>query len=167
MMRVQAQASQGASRPDATVSQYTGETVREFPFLEAGQIPGVVRRAAGAFQSWRKLPGDQADPATALGPLSPERAAEDLIGEVRDAVDLANATSLGLGGTVLGSDQRRARSVADRLDSGMVWLNQPTSTQADLPSGGVKRSGPGRQLSRVGRYGFTNRKLTLAFPPVT
>ncbi len=84
-----------------------------------------------------------------------------------EAVELANVTSFGLGGTVFCSDLQRARSVADRIDSGMVWINQPTSTQADLPFGGVKRSGFGRELSRLGMYGFTNRKLVRTFPPVT
>jgi acyl-CoA reductase-like NAD-dependent aldehyde dehydrogenase len=53
-----------------------------------------------------------------------------------EAVELANVTSFGLGGTVLCSDLKRARSVADRIDSGMVWINQPTSSKADLPFGG-------------------------------
>ena len=180
-----------------------------------------VSRLARTFATLR--PGDPADPATTLGPLSSERAAIDLIGQVRDAVDkgatvvtgggrpehkgafvdatvltgvrpgmrayseelfgpvaavyrvanddeaveLANVTSFGLGGTVLCSDLKRARCVADRIDSGMVWINQPTSTQADLPFGGVKRSGFGRKLSQLGMYGFTNRKLVRTFPPVT
>ena len=81
-----------------------------------------------------------------------------------EAVELANATSFGLGGTVYSSDLQRVRSVADRVDSGMVWINQPTSTQADLPFGGVKRSGFGRELSQLGMYGFTNRKLVRTFP---
>ena len=180
-----------------------------------------VSRLARTFAALRL--GDPADPATALGPLSSERAAIDLIGQVRDAVDkgatvvtgggrpehkgafvdatvltgvrpgmrayseelfgpvaavyrvasddeaveLANVTSFGLGGTVLCSDLKRARSVADRIDSGMVWINQPTSTQADLPFGGVKRSGFGRELSQLGMYGFTDRKPVRTFPPVT
>jgi succinate-semialdehyde dehydrogenase / glutarate-semialdehyde dehydrogenase len=84
-----------------------------------------------------------------------------------EAVELANATPYGLGGTVFCSDMQRARSVADRLDSGTVWINQPTSTQADLPFGGVKRSGFGRELSQLGMYGFTNRKLVRTLPPAT
>jgi succinate-semialdehyde dehydrogenase / glutarate-semialdehyde dehydrogenase len=72
------------------------------------------------------------------------------------------------GGTVLCSDLQRARSVADRIDGDMNGLDQPVApTQADLPFGGVKRSGFGRELSRLGMYGFTNRKLVRTFPPVT
>ena len=52
-----------------------------------------------------------------------------------------------------------------RLDSGMAWINQPTSTEAGLPFGGVKRSGFDRELSQLGIYGFTNRKLVRTLPP--
>lgn len=84
-----------------------------------------------------------------------------------EAVELAHVTSFGLGGAVLCSDLQCARSGADRIGCGMVSINQPTSIQADLPFGGVKRSGCGRELSRLGMYGFTNRKLVRTFPPVT
>ena len=52
----QAVDSDSGARPFATVNPYTGETVREFPFLDSGQIPDVVGRAATAFQSWRERP---------------------------------------------------------------------------------------------------------------
>jgi succinate-semialdehyde dehydrogenase/glutarate-semialdehyde dehydrogenase len=75
------------------------------------------------------------------------------------AVELANATSFGLGGAVFCGDLARARRVADRLECGMVWINRPTSTEAGLPFGGVKRSGFGRELSDLGMTEFANPKL--------
>jgi len=105
-------------------------------------------------------PGMRAYSEELFGPV----AAVYRVADDDEAVELANATSFGLGGTVWSSDPQRARSVADRVDSGMVWINQPTSTQADLPFGGVKRSGFGRELSQLGMYGFTNRKLVRTFP---
>ncbi len=57
------------------------------------------------------------------------------------------------------ADHETAQSVADRLDVGMVWINSPTGTQADLPFGGVKRSGMGRELARYGMDEFVNKKL--------
>lgn len=81
-----------------------------------------------------------------------------------EAVELANSSSYGLGGAVFSSDVERARAVADRLESGMVWINSPTSSQADLPFGGVKRSGYGRELSHLGMFEFTNRKLVRTLP---
>jgi succinate-semialdehyde dehydrogenase/glutarate-semialdehyde dehydrogenase len=49
----------------------------------------------------------------------------------------------------------------------MVWINHPTSSQADLPFGGVKRSGFGRELSHLGMFEFTNKKLIRTFPAKT
>jgi succinate-semialdehyde dehydrogenase/glutarate-semialdehyde dehydrogenase len=53
----------------------------------------------------------------------------------------------------------RAREVADQLDTGMVFINSVAQTQADLPFGGVKRSGVGRELGRFGMDEFVNKKL--------
>jgi succinate-semialdehyde dehydrogenase/glutarate-semialdehyde dehydrogenase len=83
------------------------------------------------------------------------------------AVELANSSPYGLGGAVFSADLARAHAVADRLDSGMVWINSPTSSQADLPFGGVKRSGYGRELSQLGMLEFTNRKLVRTLPAPT
>lgn len=80
------------------------------------------------------------------------------------AVTLANSTRFGLGGTVFGSDPQRARAVADRIRSGMVWINQPTSTEPELPFGGVKGSGFGRELGELGLFEFANRKLIRTLP---
>jgi succinate-semialdehyde dehydrogenase/glutarate-semialdehyde dehydrogenase len=84
-----------------------------------------------------------------------------------EAIELANVTSFGLGGSVFCSDPERARAVADRVESGMVWINHPTSSEPELPFGGVKRSGFGRELSHLGMFEFTNRKLIRSFPAQT
>jgi len=164
----------------------------------------------GLAQQFRALrPGDPADPATQLGPLSSQRAAESLAGQVADAiakgarvvtggaviegpgaffeptvltgvtpsmwayheelfgpvavvyrardddeaVALANASPYGLGGHVYCSDLERARSVADRLETGMIAVNRSMDSNGELPFGGVKRSGYGRELSRLGDVG--------------
>jgi succinate-semialdehyde dehydrogenase/glutarate-semialdehyde dehydrogenase len=60
---------------------------------------------------------------------------------------------------VFSSDIDLAKSVADRLEAGMVFINSTTKTQADLPFGGVKRSGVGRELGRSGMEEFVNKKL--------
>jgi len=112
---------------------------------------------------------------TVLTDVTPDMRAyhEELFGpvavvyRVRDedeAVALANASTYGLGGAVFSSDLDRAQRVAERLDTGMVWINHPTSSAADLPFGGVKRSGFGRELSSMGMLEFTNQKLVRAFP---
>ena len=76
-----------------------------------------------------------------------------------EAVELANNSPFGLGGAVFSTDEGRALEVADRLETGMVWINGTSGTQEDLPFGGVKRSGVGRELARYGMAEFVNRKL--------
>ena len=75
------------------------------------------------------------------------------------AINLANDSAFGLGGSVFTSDIERGKRVADQIDSGMVFINHPTWTQADLPFGGTKRSGYGRELSELGINEFVNKKL--------
>ncbi|AHH22250.1 putative succinate-semialdehyde dehydrogenase [Nocardia nova SH22a] len=116
--------------------------------------------------------------ATVLTDVTPRMRAytEELFGPVAvvyrvadedEAIDLANNTKFGLGATVFSSDPERARAVAERIDSGMVWINSPTSTQADLPFGGVKQSGFGRELAELGMFGFANRKLIRTAPRIS
>ena len=60
------------------------------------------------------------------------------------------------------ADPDRAAEVADLLDTGMVWINSPTGSMADLPFGGTKRSGVGRELGPSGIDEFLNKKLIYA-----
>jgi succinate-semialdehyde dehydrogenase / glutarate-semialdehyde dehydrogenase len=76
-----------------------------------------------------------------------------------DAVKLANDTQFGLGASIFTSDTARGRRVAAQIDSGMVFVNQPAWTAPELPFGGVKRSGFGRELAELGFGEFVNRKL--------
>src|SRR3984893_8804283 len=164
--------------------------------------------------------GDPADPATAVAPLSSERAltllleqidraashgarivcggtrverpgfylqptvltdispqnpvfAEELFGPVAAfhvvedeaaAIALANGTPYGLGASVFTADTERGERVAAQIDSGMVFINQPFGTAAELPFGGVKRSGFGRELSQLGFDEFVNKKLIRVAP---
>ena len=78
---------------------------------------------------------------------------------VEEAISLANDTSYGLGASIFTSDIRQGKLIADQIDSGMVFINHPTWTQADLPFGGTKRSGYGRELSEFGTEEFVNKKL--------
>ena len=75
------------------------------------------------------------------------------------AIDLANDSPFGLGGSVFTQDIERGKKVADQIDTGMVFINHPTWTQADLPFGGTKGSGYGRELSELGINEFVNKKL--------
>jgi succinate-semialdehyde dehydrogenase/glutarate-semialdehyde dehydrogenase len=79
----------------------------------------------------------------------------------RSAVLLANDTPFGLGGTVITSDPERGRRVARQVDTGMVF-NRATWTAPDLPFGGIKNSGYGRELAELGIGEFVNKKLIRA-----
>jgi succinate-semialdehyde dehydrogenase/glutarate-semialdehyde dehydrogenase len=75
------------------------------------------------------------------------------------AIDLANDSPFGLGGSLFTSEIERGKRVADQIDTGMVFINHPTWTQADLPFGGTKGSGYGRELAELGIFEFVNKKL--------
>lgn len=75
------------------------------------------------------------------------------------AIKLANDSEFGLGGSVFTKDIERGKRVASLIDTGMVFINQPTWTTPDLPFGGIKNSGYGRELSSMGIQEFVNKKL--------
>lgn len=81
-----------------------------------------------------------------------------------EAIKVANSTPYGLGGSVFTADVERGREVAVQLDTGMVFINQPFRTAPELPFGGVKNSGFGRELSDQGVFEFANRKLINVAP---
>ena len=80
------------------------------------------------------------------------------------AVALANDSKYGLGGSVFTADIARGTRVANRIDTGMVFVNHPTWTAPDLPFGGIKNSGYGRELSGFGIQEFVNKKLICVVP---
>ena len=83
------------------------------------------------------------------------------------AIELANDSSYGLGGSVYTKDIARGRRVAERIETGMMFVNQPTKSQAELPFGGIKNSGYGRELSHLGILEFVNKKLIHLGPKET
>jgi succinate-semialdehyde dehydrogenase / glutarate-semialdehyde dehydrogenase len=107
---------------------------------------------------------------TILTDVTPDNDAyrEELFGPVaqvyrvsseEEAVKLANDTPFGLGSYVMTTDADQAVRVADQLDAGMVYVNIVGADGAELPFGGTKRSGFGRELGRLGADEFVNKKL--------
>ena len=76
-----------------------------------------------------------------------------------EAIKVANATPYGLGGSVFTANLERGKKLARRIESGMAFVNHPTWTAPELPFGGIKNSGYGRELSELGFGEFVNRKL--------
>ncbi|WP_165799097.1 NAD-dependent succinate-semialdehyde dehydrogenase [Sphingobacterium corticibacter] len=76
-----------------------------------------------------------------------------------EAINVANDSHFGLGSTIFCEDIPHAKSVAKRIDAGMVFINRPTTSSPQLPFGGVKNSGYGRELSWLALTEFANQKL--------
>ena len=76
-----------------------------------------------------------------------------------EAVALANDSDFGLGGSVFTKDIARGRRVASRVETGMMFINNIDWSDAELPFGGIKDSGYGRELGDMGIQQFVNKKL--------
>lgn len=90
-----------------------------------------------------------------FGPVSMLFSAQD----EDDAVRIANDSPFGLGGSVFTSNPKHGAEVAQRISTGMVFVNHPTMVKADLPFGGIRHSGYGRELLGLGIKEFVNHKL--------
>ncbi len=109
-------------------------------------------------------------PPTVLSNVTPEMAVyrEELFGPVavlyrvssdEEAIELANSSPYGLGSIVISDDAERAERVGDALEVGMVFINGVGLDAPHLSFGGVKRSGFGRELGRLGIEEFVNKKI--------
>ena len=141
----QAAADNLASQVERAVSegaqlQSTGE--RSGAFFPAGVLTGVT-------------PENSVYREELFGPV----AMVFRVGSEEEAVRVANDTPYGLGSYVFSNDPEQAQRVADQLDVGMVFVNGVNADGVELPFGGVKRSGFGRELGRLGIEEFLNKKL--------
>ena len=76
-----------------------------------------------------------------------------------EAIALANDSDFGLGGSVFTQDIERGKRVASRVETGMMFINNISWSDAELPFGGIKNSGYGRELGDMGIQEFVNKKL--------
>ena len=154
--------------PDSDLGPLSSEAAAE---RLMGQIRDAVDKGATLRTGGQRVdrPGAFVEP-TVLTDVTPQMRAyhEELFGpaaviyrvaDASEAVELANSSSFGLGGVVYSADPARAQEVADLLETGMVWINSPQGSMADLPFGGTKRSGVGRELGPYGIDEFVNKKL--------
>ncbi len=135
------------------------------------QIKRAVARGAKLVLGGHRIdrPGAFMEP-TILTNLEPNNPAyrEEFFGPVAlffrvknedEAVALANDSEFGLGGSVFTRDVARGKRVASRVETGMMFVNHPTWTSPELPFGGIKNSGYGRELASLGIQEFVNKKL--------
>ena len=144
------------------VAELVDDAVSKGAKLHAG---GALGEAPGAYYS----------PAVLTG-VTPEMRAyrEELFGPVAvvyavssedEALALANDSDYGLGGAVFSSDADRALRVASALEVGMTNVNTPAGEGAEIPFGGVKRSGFGRELGSLGMDEFVNKRMLYVKQP--
>lgn len=137
----------------------------------AEQVEETIKAGAKAVIGGKRLNREGAfmEP-TILTDIKPGMRAyhEELFGPVasfyrvkdeNEAIKLANDSDFGLGGAVFSKDIKRAEKVALQIETGMVFINSPTNSSPELPFGGTKRSGYGRELSSLGIEEFVNKKL--------
>ncbi|MFF8555301.1 NAD-dependent succinate-semialdehyde dehydrogenase [Streptomyces sp. NPDC015501] len=135
------------------------------------QVQDAISKGATVLAGGKRIdrPGSWYEP-TVLAGITPDMRAykEELFGPVallfkvgseEEAVDFANNSPYGLSASVQTDDDAQAERVAQRLQTGMVFIGAPSGTAAELPFGGVKRSGFGRELGRFGMEEFANHKL--------
>jgi succinate-semialdehyde dehydrogenase / glutarate-semialdehyde dehydrogenase len=152
------------SSPDAEMGPLSSQTA-------ADRLEDQLRRAVagGATLVGGARDGNFVAPGVLTGVTSGNDAhREELFGPIAivyrvgsedEAVQVANDTPYGLGSYVFTTDADQALRVADRIEAGMVFVNIVGADAAELPFGGVKRSGFGRELGRYATEEFVNRKM--------
>lgn len=154
--------------PATTLGPLSSESARE---TIADQVDRAVAQGATLETGGHRLDREGFYYApTLLTGVTPEMDVyhEELFGPVvvvhsansdEECIRIANDSVFGLGGAVFGGDPERAEAVGEGLEVGMVSINVPGGTDAELPFGGVKRSGNGRELGRLGIVEFANQRL--------
>jgi len=135
------------------------------------QVEGAISKGARVIMGGKRIdrPGSFMEP-TILTDIKPENPAfrEEFFGPValffrvkneEEAIALANDSDFGLGGSVFTKDIARGKRVASRIDTGMMFINNISWADAELPFGGIKDSGYGRELGDMGIQEFVNKKL--------
>jgi succinate-semialdehyde dehydrogenase/glutarate-semialdehyde dehydrogenase len=135
------------------------------------QVDGAIAKGARVVMGGKRIdrPGSYMEP-TILTDIHPENPAfrDEFFGpvalffRVKDedaAIALANDSDFGLGGSVFTKSIARGKRVASRVETGMMFINNIDWSDAELPFGGIKNSGYGRELGDMGIQQFVNKKL--------
>lgn len=123
--------------------------------LEGGAIPGGCYFKPMILSGIEK--GNPAYDAEFFGPVAQIYEAKD----DADVIRIANDSEHGLAGAVYSKDAERAKKVALAIETGQIFINQPSSAHPELPFGGIKNSGFGREMSDIGLFEFANEKIVV------
>ena len=157
--------------PDTTLAPLSSASAKT---KLVAQIDAAIKAGASRIigETPVDLPG-QFVPATILTDIDKDNPAYDqeMFGPVAaiyrvenddEALALANDSSFGLGSAVFSSDPDHAKAVAEQIEAGMTTINRAWITAPELPFGGVKHSGYGRELYKLGLNAFVNNHMVLA-----
>ena len=138
------------------LAEQVDDAVTKGATLHAG---GVLAEGPAAYYSPAVLTGITKDMRAYREELFGPVAVVYSVASDDEALTLANDSDYGLGGAVFSADSQRARKVAARLEVGMSNVNTPAGEGAEVPFGGVKRSGFGRELGPLGMDEFVNKRM--------
>jgi len=142
----------------------------------AEQLQKSVQQGAKIITGGKKLEAEGAFYAASLISNIPDNspaACEELFGpvacifvakDIKEVIKLANKTHYGLGASIWTNDIDKGELIADQIQAGMVSINSMVKSYPELPFGGIKQSGYGRELSEIGLHEFANCKTILINP---
>jgi succinate-semialdehyde dehydrogenase / glutarate-semialdehyde dehydrogenase len=167
-------AALGALKPGDPMDEKTtlGPLSTESALLDLlKQVDVAISKGAKLVMGGKRIdrPGSYMEP-TILTDIEPTNPAfrDEFFGPVAlffrvkdedEAIALANDSDFGLGGSVFTKDVARGKRVASRVETGMMFINNISWSDAELPFGGIKNSGYGRELGDMGIQEFVNKKL--------
>jgi succinate-semialdehyde dehydrogenase/glutarate-semialdehyde dehydrogenase len=151
-------------------SDYASMANVELREILAGQVKKSLEYGANILWRDNKTPdkGTFYNP-TIINDITPGMPAheEELFGpvasvfkvkDVREAIEKANDSGFGLGASIWSQDIKRAQNIARNVESGVIYINGMVASRPEIPFGGVKKSGYGRELSYLGIREFVNQK---------
>lgn len=126
------------------------------------EVGGVLSEGESAYFSPAVLTGISRESASFREEIFGPVAIVYKVSSDEEALEVANDSDFGLGGSVFSTDKARAAKIASRLDVGMAHVNIIAAEAAELPFGGVKNSGFGREMGPLGMGEFVNKRLYFA-----